>query len=384
MRFNPYLVTFCGFALISPLASPAQTPAPESFLARRTAHVDDDVTGYKSDIDYLVFRDGLLIGWQRQPDRTVLIRARGTPESVATLQRTFSQNRLGAQAGRCFYRDQPGQGGIQQSALTWFGRTGRRQQTLAFGIAFPVLCSSELIRSIDAISSYLPEAGSQPGTQIETVPGDIFDGLTEQAVTEAPAPESYLVRRTTHVDDDLTGFKVDLDYVIFRDGLVVGVQRQPNATFLVRARGTQESVQTLQRTLSQNRFGSQAGRCFYRDQPEQGGVFQSAVTWFGRTGTRQRTVTFGDQFSGLCDPSFTRSIEAISTFISEAGNRPDAQIEQVPPDIFGAFTAPLPCPEFAGRRRLRAAPGAIPAQLFEKRFMVPEIRRPGGAPPATD
>ncbi|HXU30483.1 MAG TPA: hypothetical protein VN851_07905 [Thermoanaerobaculia bacterium] len=160
----------------------------------------------------------------------------------------------------------------------------------------------------------------------------------------AQDPESYLIRRTTHVDDELTDFKVDLDYMIFRDGLVVGVQRQPNATFLVRARGTQEAVRNLQRTLSQNRFGSQAGRCFYRDQPGQGGVFQSAVTWFGRTGARQQTVTFGAQFPALCDPSLTQSIEAISAFIAEASNRPDAQIERVPADIFGTSAAPAPIP----------------------------------------
>lgn len=168
----------------------------------------------------------------------------------------------------------------------------------------------------------------------------LFLMLPSWAVAQPPAQESYLVRRTTLVDDDVTGFKVTLDYTIFRDGLVVGVQRQPNATFLVRAKGTAVEVRALQRTLSQNRFGSQAGRCFYRDQPGQGGIFHSAVTWFGRTGTRQQTLQFGVQFSELCDESFTRSIEAISTFISEASNRPDAQIERAPPDIFGIQAVP--------------------------------------------
>jgi hypothetical protein len=343
MRTRAFLATLCGLTSIAPFAVLAQTPAPESFLVRRTAHVDDDVTGYKSDIDYLVFRDGLFIGWQRQPNGTVLIRAQGAPEAIRDLQRTFSQNRLGAQVGHCFYRDQPGQGGVLRSAVTWFGRTGLRQQTLTFGLPFTDLCSTELITSIDAITSYLPEAGSQPGTQIERVPADIFGGFAEPAVSEAPAPESFLVRRTIHLDDQVTGFKYDLDFVIFRDGLSISVQRFPGETFLLRARGTPEEVRLLQRTLSQNRFGAEQGRCNYRDQPGQSEVLESAVTWFGRNVGRQTTVRFGVTYPRACSDTFIQSIDAISTFFATAGNRPDAQIERVPPDIF-AFDSFVPNP----------------------------------------
>ncbi len=163
-------------------------------------------------------------------------------------------------------------------------------------------------------------------------------------MVQAPAPESYLVRRTTHVDDEVTGYKIDFDYVIFRDGLVVGWQRLPNETFLIRARGTSDSVQRLQQTLSRNRFGSEAGRCNYRDQPGQGTGLLSAVTWFGRRGDRSTTVRFGVTYPVSCSAGFEESIAAIARFFSEAGSRPDAQIERVPGDIFGSFAATPPPP----------------------------------------
>ncbi|HXU32685.1 MAG TPA: hypothetical protein VN851_19115 [Thermoanaerobaculia bacterium] len=159
--------------------------------------------------------------------------------------------------------------------------------------------------------------------------------MVAQAV--APAPESYLVRRTAHIDDEISGLKFDLEMVIYRDGLLVRTLRFPDSTELLRARGTPQEVRDLQRALSQNRFGSQAGRCFYRDQPGQGEVFRSAVTWFGRTGERQVTLTFGNPFTALCSEAFVRSVDAISDFFFAAAQEPGTQIEMVPADIFGDF-----------------------------------------------
>ncbi len=167
--------------------------------------------------------------------------------------------------------------------------------------------------------------------------------LPTVALAQAPAPESYLVRRTIHLDDQLTGFKYDLDFTIFRDGLVIGIQRFTGETFLLRARGTPEEVRQLQRTLSQNRFGAEQGRCNYRDQPGQGEVLESAVTWFGRNIGRQSTVHFGVTYPRACSDTFIQSIDAISTFFATAGNRPDAQFERVPADIFGT-SAPSSLP----------------------------------------
>ena len=170
--------------------------------------------------------------------------------------------------------------------------------------------------------------------------------LPTVALAQAPAPESYLVRRTAHVDDETTGFKTNIDYVIFRDGLLISTQRSPGQTTLIRARGSQDAVRQLQQALSANRFGSERGHCAYRDAPGQGEVFVSAVTWFGRTGTSQVTKTFGvgARFPILCSEPFARSVQAIEEFFFEAANSPGAQIDHVPTDIFGAFVAPVPMP----------------------------------------
>lgn len=169
-------------------------------------------------------------------------------------------------------------------------------------------------------------------------------GLPTAVLAQAPAPESYLVRRTTHVDDDTTGYKINIETTIFRDGLVVEVQRLPRETFLIRARGTATAVRRLQQTLSRNRFGAEIGRCYYRDQPGQGEVYRSSVTWFGRTGQSKVTLNFGDPFRDFCSDGFAESIQAIEDFFSDAANGPGAQVERVPEDIFGAFADPAPMP----------------------------------------
>ncbi|MEP7011568.1 MAG: hypothetical protein ABJC13_14695 [Acidobacteriota bacterium] len=166
------------------------------------------------------------------------------------------------------------------------------------------------------------------------------------ALAQTPAAESYLVRRTAHVDDEVTGFKTNIDYVIFRDGLLISTQRSPGQTTLIRARGTADAVRRLQQVLSQNRFGTAGNRCSYRDFPGQGEVFVSAVTWFGRTGTSQVTKTFGvgAAFPSQCSESFARSVRAIADFFFEAANSPGAQIDHVPTDVFGAFLAQASIP----------------------------------------
>ncbi len=166
--------------------------------------------------------------------------------------------------------------------------------------------------------------------------------LPSATLAQAPAPESYLVRRTTHVDDDTTGYKINIETTIFRDGLVVEVQRLPNETVLIRARGTAAAVLNLQRTLSRNRFGSQPGRCYYRDLPGQGEVYRSAVTWFGRTGQSKVTLNFGDPFRDFCSDGFVESIRAIEEFFSDAAHRPGTQVENLPEDIFGVSATPPP------------------------------------------
>ena len=165
-------------------------------------------------------------------------------------------------------------------------------------------------------------------------------GLPLTALAQAPASEGYLVRRTTQVDDETTGFKINVETTIFRDGLVVEVQRLPSETFLIRARGTAMAVRKLQQTLSRNRFGSEVGRCYYRDQPGQGEIYRSAVTWFGRTGQSKVTLPFGDPFRDLCGNGFAESIQAIEDFFSDAASGPGTQIERVPEDIFGSPPSP--------------------------------------------
>ncbi|MEP7011567.1 MAG: hypothetical protein ABJC13_14690 [Acidobacteriota bacterium] len=170
--------------------------------------------------------------------------------------------------------------------------------------------------------------------------------LPTLALAQTPAPESYLVRRTAHVDDEVTGFKTNIDYVIFRDGLLISTQRSPGQTTLIRARGTSDAVRRLQQALSENRFGSERGHCAYRDVPGQGEVFVSAVTWFGRKGTSKVTKTFGfgAAFPTICSDAFARSVQAIEDFFSEAANSPGAQIDHVPTDVFGAFLAQASTP----------------------------------------
>jgi hypothetical protein len=159
--------------------------------------------------------------------------------------------------------------------------------------------------------------------------------LPSVALAQTPAPDSFLVRRTVHIDDETTGLRYNSEFAIFRDGLVIGSIRAPGRTQVVRARGTLGEVRQLQRVLSQNRFGSEVGRCYYRDQPGQGAVYRSAITWFGRTGERKMTVTIGDPFAVLCSDGFINSIEAIQQFYFDAIGRPDAQFEDLPQDIFG-------------------------------------------------
>ncbi len=151
------------------------------------------------------------------------------------------------------------------------------------------------------------------------------------AVAQTPAPDSFLVRRTVHIDDEVTGLRYDREYVIFRDGVLVGSVRTPERTQLVRARGSLQSVQRLQRTLSRNRFGAEAGRCNYRDQPGQGPIYRTAVSWFGRTGAQHVTIPFGIGFSQLCSERFISSIRAIEDFFFEAVAGPDAHFEDFPP-----------------------------------------------------
>ena len=167
-------------------------------------------------------------------------------------------------------------------------------------------------------------------------------GLSSVALAQPPAPESFLVRRTVQVDDETTGLRYNSEFAIFRDGLVTGTIRAPGRTQVVRARGTLEEVRQLQRVLSQSRFGAEPGRCYYRDQPGQGAVYRSAITWFGRTGERKTTVTIGDPFAVLCSDGFIVSIEAIQQFYFDAVARPDAQFEDLPQDIFGVTAPPVP------------------------------------------
>ena len=65
MRARSYFLWIYALTLTLPTLAAAQTPAPESFLVRRTAHVDDGVTGFQTNVDYVIFRDGLLISTQR-------------------------------------------------------------------------------------------------------------------------------------------------------------------------------------------------------------------------------------------------------------------------------------------------------------------------------
>lgn len=153
-------------------------------------------------------------------------------------------------------------------------------------------------------------------------------GVDSLLFGQTPAPDSFLVRRTTHVDDE---------YVIFRDGLVIGSVRTPDRTQVFRAQGAVQTATNLQRFLSQNRFGSEPGRCFYNDQPGQGDIFPSAVTWFERTGQRKVTLPFGSSFSALCSQTFIRSIRAIEDAVSLALHSPGAQFEDLPAEIFGIF-----------------------------------------------
>ncbi len=186
MRTSSLLVALCGFALALPAVLMAQAPVPESYLVRRTAHVDDETTGFKTNIDYVIFRDGLLISTQRSPGQTTLIRAQGTPGAVRRLQQALSANRFGSERGHCTYRDAPGQGEVFVSAVTWFGRTGTSQVTKLFGVgaAFPTLCSEAFAASVQAIEAFFSEAANSPGAQVDHVPTDVFGAFA----TPAPLP----------------------------------------------------------------------------------------------------------------------------------------------------------------------------------------------------
>jgi hypothetical protein len=101
MRARSSLPLLCALVLGLPTIARAQTPAPDSYLVRRTVHIDDEVTGLRYDREYAIFRDGLLVGSVRTPEKTQLFRARGSLQAVQRLQRTLSRNRFGAEAGRC-------------------------------------------------------------------------------------------------------------------------------------------------------------------------------------------------------------------------------------------------------------------------------------------
>jgi hypothetical protein len=62
------------------------------------------------------------------------------------------------------------------------------------------------------------------------------------------------------------------------------------------------------------------------------------VSWFGRTGANHVTIPFGIGFPQRCSDVFISSIQAIEDFFFEAAADPNAQFEDLPPDLLSTVS----------------------------------------------
>jgi hypothetical protein len=108
------------------LAYPAESLSPRSFLLRIDGRVDSTFACQGSNIETLIFQDGLVVRKALSDVEVVtLMRLMAPREAVRLLTETLSENRVGLARGNCVV-DLAQPNTFFDFTITWFGRFGRK------------------------------------------------------------------------------------------------------------------------------------------------------------------------------------------------------------------------------------------------------------------
>lgn len=114
--------------------------------------------------------------------------------------------------------------------------------------------------------------------------------------------------------------------LIFRDGLVIAVRHLGDESCrILRGTASRQAMSSLQKTITTNRIGAQAGRCFLPEVVTGAHGGDYVVTWFGN-GARQHTFEVGEQFLDGCPTSTLSILDFVRGLIGQQWGSPGASV----------------------------------------------------------
>ena len=130
--------------------------------------------------------------------------------------------------------------------------------------------------------------------------------------------------------DQQTGASLEIDEVIFNDGLSITQSTDGKTHFYVRAQVGRKALTMLMRALAANHVDSLAGECAVPLSGPSGVTgLSSQLTWFGKG--RQHSFAVGDssKFPTSCPQPVLGVLSALASFETSAANDPGSQTVQV-------------------------------------------------------
>lgn len=163
---------FLVSALVGSLAIPvqAQSPAVSSLLLRVASIEQVQVNGVFEfqPQEALIFRDGLVIATRHLGGESCrILRGTASRQAMSNLQKTLAENRIGAQAGRCFLPEVVTGAHGGDAVVTWFGN-GSRQHTFEVGEQFLDGCPTSTLNIVDFVRGLIGQQWASPGASIST------------------------------------------------------------------------------------------------------------------------------------------------------------------------------------------------------------------------
>jgi hypothetical protein len=146
------------------------------------------------------------------------------------------------------------------------------------------------------------------------------------------ASDGFLIRRHTVLEgfDQQTGAALEIDEVIFSDGLSMTQSMDGTTHFYVRAQGGRKALTMLMRALAVNHVDSLAGECAVPlSGPTQVTGLATQITWFGKG--RQHSFAVGDSSKSptSCSQSVLGVLSALASFETRVANDPGSQTVQI-------------------------------------------------------
>lgn len=151
-----------------------------------------------------------------------------------------------------------------------------------------------------------------------------------EAVGAAFTKKSFMIRQDRFLSFGPEGPDLEIETLIFRDGLVTTRLHQIGGGFTYwRFHATADLLSDLRRSLQTNEVGQQEGDCLLLPGPNQAETYRDLVTWFGKEG-RQHSFTVGTELTagGNCPEETRAIIMALDTFEARALNQ-DREAERV-------------------------------------------------------